>query len=75
MFVTHDLDEAIALSDEVFVLSAAPRTRVVARHLIDLPRPRNLIDIKSDSCFQDLYQTIWHDLRTEVLKVDHRLPA
>jgi NitT/TauT family transport system ATP-binding protein len=75
VFVTHDLDEAIALSDEVLLLSAAPRTRVVARYPIDLPRPRNLVDIKSDSCFQDLYRTLWQDLRTEVLKVEDRIPA
>ncbi len=73
LFVTHDLDEAIALSDEIILLSAAPRTRLVGRYLIDLPRPRNLIDIKSDSQFQNLYQTIWNDLRREVLKVDDRI--
>jgi len=73
VFVTHDLEEAIALSDEVLLLSAAPRTRVVAAYPIDLLRPRELMDIKSDSYFQDIHRTIWHDLRTEVLKVDDRI--
>jgi NitT/TauT family transport system ATP-binding protein len=72
VFVTHDLEEAIALSDEVFLLSASPRTHLVGRYSIDLPKPRNLIDIKSDLEFQDLYQRIWRDLRKEVLKVDAR---
>jgi len=72
VFVTHDLEEAIALSDEVFLLSAAPRTRLVGRYSIDLPRPRNLIDLKSDLEFQELYQRIWRDLRKEVTKVDAR---
>jgi sulfonate transport system ATP-binding protein len=72
IFVTHDLEEAIALSDEVFLLSASPRTRVVGRYSIDLPKPRNLIDIKSDLAFQNLYRTIWRDLRKEVLKDDAR---
>ena len=45
----------------------------LAAYPIDLPRPRNLTDIKSDSYFQDLYRTIRRDLRTEVLKVDDRI--
>jgi NitT/TauT family transport system ATP-binding protein len=73
VFVTHDLDEAIALSDEVFVLSASPRTHLVGRYPIALPKPRNLIDIKSDCEFQNLYQTIWRDLRKEVLKDGDRV--
>ena len=70
VFVTHDLEEAISLSDEIFLLSASPRTRVVGKYPVDLPKPRNLIDIKSDSAFYDLYQSIWQDLRKEVLKED-----
>jgi NitT/TauT family transport system ATP-binding protein len=72
VFVTHDLEEAIALSDEVFLLSAAPRTCLVGRYPIALPRPRNLIDIKSDPQFQEFYQVIWRDLRKAVLKVNDR---
>ena len=68
VFVTHDLEEAIALSDEVLVLSASPRTRLVGRYPIDLPKPRNLIDIKTDLEFRNLYQRIWRNLRKEVLK-------
>ena len=73
VFVTHDLEEAIALSDEVLVLSASPRTRLVGRYPIALAKPRNLIDVKSDFEFQNLYQTIWRDLRKEVLRYDARL--
>lgn len=68
VFVTHDLEEAIALSDDVCVLSAGPGARIVGRYRIDLPRPRNLIDIKAESGFHDLYRSIWNDLRQEVLK-------
>src|SRR6185369_10821619 len=39
IFVTHDLEEAIALADEVIVLSAGPAARIVARHPVALPRP------------------------------------
>lgn len=68
LFITHDLEEAIALSDEVAVMSAGPASRIVARHHIDLARPRNLLDIKTEPRFGELYRTIWSDLREEVLK-------
>ena len=67
MFVTHDLEEAIALSDEVFLLSAGPGARLVGR-THRLARPRNLMDIKAESRFHQVYRDIWHHLREEVLK-------
>jgi NitT/TauT family transport system ATP-binding protein len=68
LFVTHDLEEAIALSDEVAVLSAGPGSRLVGRYAIDLPRPRNLIDIRTEPRFTELYRLIWSTLREQVLK-------
>ncbi len=68
VFITHDLEEAIALSDEVVVLSAGPASQIVGRYPVDLQRPRNLIDIKTERRFGELYRTIWSDLREEVLK-------
>lgn len=68
MFVTHDLEEAVALSDEVVVLSAGPASRIVGRYPVQLERPRNLIDIKTDPRFNEVYRSIWRDLREEVLK-------
>lgn len=67
LFVTHDLEEALSLSDEVVVLSAGPASRIIARHIIDLPRPRNLLDIRTDSRFGELYREIWAQLKQEVL--------
>lgn len=67
LFVTHDLEEALALSDEVVVLSAGPASRVVSRHAVDLPRPRDLINIRADPRFGDLYRAIWAELREEVI--------
>ncbi|MGH9659043.1 MAG: ABC transporter ATP-binding protein [Bryobacteraceae bacterium] len=67
LFVTHDLEEAIALSDEVAVLSAGPSSRVVGRYAVDLPRPRSLLDIRTESRFVEMYRTIWARLREEVL--------
>ena len=72
LFVTHDLEEAIALADEVIILSAGPSSRVVARHQVDLGRPRNLMDLRTTSAFEALYRTIWSVLRAEVVKSQHR---
>jgi NitT/TauT family transport system ATP-binding protein len=68
LFVTHDLEEAISLSDEVLLLSAGPGSRLVGKYQVDLERPRNLIDIKTQPRFHELFRTIWTDLRQEVLK-------
>ncbi len=75
LFITHDLEEAIALSDEVLVLSAGPRSHLVGRYEIDLPRPRPLLDLKTEPRFAEIYKSIWHDLRGEVVKAlggDHQ---
>jgi NitT/TauT family transport system ATP-binding protein len=68
LFVTHDLEEAIALADEVVILSAGPASHIVARHVVDLERPRNLLDLRTSSAFEALYRTIWSVLREEVVK-------
>jgi NitT/TauT family transport system ATP-binding protein len=68
MFITHDLEEAIGLSDEIVVLSAGPNAHIVGRYTVDLPRPRDLIDIRTEPHFGELYRQIWADLREEVLK-------
>jgi NitT/TauT family transport system ATP-binding protein len=67
LFVTHDLEEALALSDEVVVLSAGPASHIVNRYTVDLPRPRDLIDIRTEPRFQELYRGIWAELKQEVL--------
>jgi NitT/TauT family transport system ATP-binding protein len=67
VFVTHDLEEAIALADKVFVLTAGPAT-VKAVYPIDLPRPRVVSTIRYQRDFVDLSRRIWDDLRDEVLR-------
>ncbi len=68
LFVTHDLEEAIALADRVVVMSAGPAARIVAQHAIDLPRPREINEVRLDPKFHALQRAIWNDLREEVLK-------
>jgi len=66
VFVTHDLEEAIALADRVFVISAGPGT-VKANYLVPLSRPRNVTEIRMQPQFSQIYGEIWNDLRDEVL--------
>jgi NitT/TauT family transport system ATP-binding protein len=68
LFITHDLDEAIALSDRVVVLSAGPASRPIGEFAIDLPRPRDVAEVRVTPRFIDLHKAIWDVLREEVLK-------
>jgi len=65
VFVTHDLEEAIALADKVYVLTAGPAT-VKSVYPIDIPRPRVASEIRYEQDFIDISRTIWNDLRDEV---------
>jgi len=66
VFVTHDLEEAISLSDRVFVITAGPGT-VKSTYKVDLPRPRNVAEIRFEPRFVEIYEEIWKELRDEVL--------
>jgi NitT/TauT family transport system ATP-binding protein len=69
VFVTHDLEEAIALADQVYVLTVGPAA-VKSIYPIDLPRPRVAAEIRYEQPFVELSRQIWHDLREEV-KIDN----
>ncbi|HUQ28833.1 MAG TPA: ABC transporter ATP-binding protein [Usitatibacter sp.] len=68
IFITHDLEEAISLSDRVVVLSAGPATRPIGEFAIDLPRPRDVQEIRLSPRFIELHDRIWHSMKEEVLK-------
>jgi len=68
MFVTHDLEEAIALSDRVVIMSAGPAARIMGEWRVPLGRPRDIADVKLEPAFHELHREIWHVLKTEVLK-------
>jgi NitT/TauT family transport system ATP-binding protein len=68
LFITHDLEEAISLSDRVLLLSAGPGARLIGEYPVALPRPRDVSEIRMSPDFQALYRAIWADLKEEVLK-------
>jgi NitT/TauT family transport system ATP-binding protein len=67
LFITHDLDEAIAMSDRVVCLSAGPASHPIGEFAIDLPRPRDVAEVRATPRFVELHQAIWSVLREEVL--------
>ena len=67
LFITHDLDEAIAMSDRVVCLSAGPGSHPIGEFAIDLSRPRDVAEVRATPRFVELHQAIWAVLREEVL--------
>ena len=68
VFITHDLEEAISLSDRVVVLSAGPESRPIGEFEVNLPRPRDVSEIRLTPAFIELHSRIWHAMKQEVLK-------
>ena len=68
LFVTHDLEEAIALSDRVVIMSAGPAARIIGDWRVKLSRPRDIAEIKLDPAFHELHREIWQMLKSEVIK-------
>jgi NitT/TauT family transport system ATP-binding protein len=68
MFVTHDLEEAIALSDRVVIMSAGPAARIIGDWRVPIPRPRDIGEVKLERAFHELHREIWNMLKDEVLK-------
>src|SRR3954468_921956 len=68
VFITHDLEEVISLSDRVVVLSAGPESHPIGEFAIDLPRPRDVAEIRLTPRFIELHTWIWHAMKAEVLK-------
>jgi NitT/TauT family transport system ATP-binding protein len=66
LLVTHDLEEAISLSDRVYLLSQGPRARVTQQYRVSIPRPRDPVRARVHPSFAPLYQKLWNDLSREV---------
>jgi NitT/TauT family transport system ATP-binding protein len=67
LFVTHDLEEAIALSDRVLLFTAGPDARLKGDYPVPLPRPRSVEEARFIPGFSEIFQTVWRNLREEVL--------
>lgn len=68
LFVTHDLEEAIALADRVVVMSAGPAARIIGDFPVTLARPRDIAELRVEPEFHHIHKEIWASLRTEVQK-------
>src|ERR1700761_3805014 len=68
LFVTHDLEEAIALADRVVIMSAGPGARIIGDWKVGLPRPRDIFEVRLSSEFHALHREIWSVLKEQVLK-------
>jgi len=68
LFVTHDLEEAIALADRVVIMSAGPSAHIIGDWPVALPRPRDIFEVRLRPEFHSLHREIWSVLKEEVLK-------
>ena len=66
LLVTHDLEEALALSDSVYLLSQGPRAHISAHYPVPLPRPRDVMKARTHPDFAPLLEALWRDLSREV---------
>ncbi len=66
LLVTHDLEEAIALSDRILLLGRGPRARIRGTYEVPIPRPRDLVAVHAHPAFAPLLQRLWTDLAAEV---------
>ncbi|MEA2905828.1 MAG: sulfonate transport system ATP-binding protein [Alphaproteobacteria bacterium] len=75
LLVTHDLEEAIALSDRIYLLSQGPRAHITREYAVPLPRPRDPVRARMHPAFAPLYETLWNDLSREVDRDQHAQAA
>jgi NitT/TauT family transport system ATP-binding protein len=66
LLVTHDLEEAISLSDTVYLLSQGPRARILHEYQVPIARPRDPVRARTHPAFASLYDRLWSDLSQEV---------
>ncbi len=66
LLVTHDLEEALWLSDRIYLMSGGPRARITQEYSVPIPRPRELIRSRKHPAFAPLYERLWRDLSREV---------
>jgi NitT/TauT family transport system ATP-binding protein len=72
LLVTHDLEEALSVSDTVYLLSQGPRARIRNSYSVSIPRPRDIFATRKDPSFTPLLERLWQDMFDEVgpLKIE-----
>jgi len=62
LLVTHDLEEALTVSDTVYLLSQGPRARILASYIVAIPRPRDIFASRKHPNFAPLLERLWNDM-------------
>jgi NitT/TauT family transport system ATP-binding protein len=62
LLVTHDLEEALTVSDTIYLLSPGPRARVQTSYAVSIPRPRDIFATRRDPSFSPLLERLWNDM-------------
>ena len=71
LFVTHDLVEAITLSDRILTFTGRPGT-IKRDYEVRLPRPRDVFHIHDLPQFKELYDALWDDIRVEIARTESK---
>jgi NitT/TauT family transport system ATP-binding protein len=66
LLVTHDLEEALSLSDEIYLLTQGPRAHITRQYTVPIPRPRDPVHSRTHPAFAPLYESLWADLSRAV---------
>jgi NitT/TauT family transport system ATP-binding protein len=74
VFITHSVDEAVTLGDRIMVMTAGPG-RIKTIVPVDLPRPRNVVELRHTPAYGELVYNIWGQLRDEVDRARSREPG
>jgi NitT/TauT family transport system ATP-binding protein len=74
VFITHSVDEAVTLGDRIMVMTAGPG-RIKTIVPVDLPRPRNVVELRHTPAYGELVYDIWAQLREEVDRARSREPG
>jgi sulfonate transport system ATP-binding protein len=73
LLVTHDLEEALTVSDTVYLLSQGPRARVLTSYSVTIPRPRDIFVSRKHADFTALLERLWNDMSAAMKSPGHEV--
>jgi len=65
LLVTHDLEEALTVSDTIYLLSQGPRARIRNSYAVPIPRPRDIFASRKDPSFAPMLEQLWQAMSEE----------